>query len=65
MSVINKTRLTERYSAEFKAEVLNAMNRAQLPGPNTDPRNANFGVSIASTQVNYSRRVQMSAKFVF
>ncbi|HYP12773.1 MAG TPA: TonB-dependent receptor, partial [Bryobacteraceae bacterium] len=64
-SLIKNTRFTERYNVQFKAEFLNTMNRAQLPNPNTDPRNAQFGEIRATNQANYPRRVQRTAKFIF
>jgi hypothetical protein len=64
-SLIKNTRLTERYNIQFKAEFLNALNRAQLPAPNTDPRNALFGEIRANNQANYPRRIQLTAKFIF
>jgi hypothetical protein len=64
-SVIKNTRFTERFNAQFKAEFLNALNAVQFPGPNTDPRNAQFGQVNASTQANYPRRIQLTAKFIF
>ena len=44
---------------------VNALNRAQLPAPNTDPRNALFGEIRANNQANYPRRIQLTAKFIF
>ena len=41
------------------------MNRTQLPAPNTDPRNAQFGEIRDVNQANYPRRVQLTAKFLF
>jgi hypothetical protein len=64
-SLIKNTRFNERYNFQFKAEFLNALNRVQFPAPNTDPRNAQFGQINASTQANYSRRIQLTAKFIF
>ena len=65
-SLIKNTRFGERgYNFQFKAEFLNALNRAQLPAPNLDPRNAQFGQINASTQANYPRRIQLTAKFIF
>jgi hypothetical protein len=65
-SLIKNTRFGERgYNFQFKAEFLNTLNRTQLPAPNTDPRNAQFGVINASTQSNYPRRIQLTAKFIF
>jgi hypothetical protein len=64
-SLIKNTRINERYNFQFKAEFLNTLNRAQLPGPNTDPRNALFGEIRANNQSNYPRRIQLTAKFIF
>ena len=65
-SLIKNTRFGERgYNFQFKAEFLNTLNRTQLPSPNTDPRNAQFGTINASNQANYPRRVQLTAKFIF
>jgi hypothetical protein len=55
----------ERLNVQFKAEFLNSLNRAQLPAPNTDPRNALFGEIRANSQANHPRRVQSTAKFLF
>jgi hypothetical protein len=64
-SLIKNTRIQERFNLQFKAEFLNAMNRAQLPAPNTDPRNALFGQIRANNQANYPRRIQLTVKFLF
>jgi hypothetical protein len=67
-SLIKDTRFKERYTAQFKAEFLNAMNRAQFPAPpsaSLDPRNAQFGRIVANNQANYPRRIQLTAKFIF
>jgi hypothetical protein len=64
-SLIKNTRFKERYNFQFKAEFLNSLNRAQLPAPNTDPRNALFGEIRANNQANYPRRIQLTAKFLF
>ncbi|HET8550285.1 MAG TPA: carboxypeptidase-like regulatory domain-containing protein [Bryobacteraceae bacterium] len=65
-SLIKNTRFGERpYNLQFKAEFLNALNHVRFPAPNTDPRNAQFGQINASTQANYPRRIQLTAKFVF
>ncbi|MDX2153292.1 MAG: carboxypeptidase regulatory-like domain-containing protein [Bryobacteraceae bacterium] len=64
-SLIKNTVFGERYNFQFKAEFLNALNRAQLPAPNTDPRDARFGEIRANNQSNYPRRIQLTAKFIF
>ena len=64
-SLVKNTRVRERFNFQFKAEFLNALNRPQLPAPNLDPRNAQFGQINASTQANYPRRIQLTGKFIF
>ncbi|MBY0504753.1 MAG: carboxypeptidase-like regulatory domain-containing protein [Bryobacteraceae bacterium] len=64
-SLIKNTKVRERWNFQFKAEFLNTLNRTQLPAPNTDPRNAQFGEIRAVNQANYPRRVQLTAKFLF
>lgn len=66
-SLIKHTRFGQdgRFNAQFKAEFLNAMNRAQLPAPITDPRNVLFGEIRANNSANYSRRIQLTMKFLF
>lgn len=64
-SLIKNTRIREKWNFQFKAEFLNTMNRTQLPAPNTDPRNAQFGEIRAVNQSNYPRRIQLTAKFLF
>ncbi len=64
-SLIKNTSVKERWNFQFRAEFLNTMNRTQLPAPNTDPRNAQFGEIRAVNQANYPRRIQLTAKFIF
>lgn len=65
LSIIKNTRFKERYNFQFKAEFLNAMNHPLFAAPNTTPTAAAFGSSITSTQANYPRRTQLTAKFIF
>lgn len=64
-SFIKNTRIGERFNFQFTAGFLNSLNRAQLPAPNSDPRNALFGELRANYQANCLRRVQLAAKFFF
>jgi len=64
-SVIKNTRIAEGKDAQFKAEFLNAFNHPALPAPNISPTAVAFGTISASTQANYARRIQLSAKFLF
>ncbi len=66
LGIIKNTRIFgEKVNVQFRAEFLNALNRAQFPAPNTNPTVAQFGQAIASTQANYPRRTQLMARFVF
>jgi carboxypeptidase family protein/TonB-dependent receptor-like protein len=64
LSVIKNTLIAGK-TLQFRAEALNAFNHVLLPGPNTSPTAAAFGQISASTQDNYSRRVQAMVKFIF
>lgn len=65
LSVIKNTRIKERYNFQFKGEFLNAFNHPLFPAPNTTPTASAFGSAVASTQANYPRRTQLTAKFIF
>jgi hypothetical protein len=65
LSLIKNTRLAGEAVLQLRFEALNAFNHPLLPGPSTDPLAVAFGSIIASTQVNYSRRVQLMAKIIF
>ena len=65
LSLIKNTRLVRDALLQLRFEALNAFNHPLFPGPSTDPLAVAFGSIIASTQVNYSRRVQLMAKLIF
>jgi hypothetical protein len=72
LSVIKKTEIFENKNVEFRAEFLNAFNHPLFPVGNgndtgiiTNVTNASFGRTVASTQGNYARRIQMTLKFTF
>lgn len=65
LSLTKNTRVKERLNIQFKAEFLNAFNHPLFPAPNTTPTASQFGQAVASTQANYPRRTQMTAKFIF
>jgi hypothetical protein len=51
---------------ELRIDALNALNHPQfMAGVNLTPTAAAFGQVSSSTQQNYARRVQVSAKFTF
>lgn len=65
LSLTKNTRVRERLNIQFKAEFLNAFNHPLFPSPNTTPTSGAFGQAVASTQANYPRRTQLTAKFLF
>ncbi|MBN8731333.1 MAG: TonB-dependent receptor [Acidobacteria bacterium] len=65
LSLIKNTRFKESLNAQFKAEFLNAFNHPLFGAPNTNPAVVQFGTIQTSTQANYARRIQLTAKFIF
>lgn len=68
IGIIKKTRFGEGSKEfQYRAELLNAFNHPLLftTGVQLNPTQANFGQSTNQTQANYSRRVQMTFKFLF
>ncbi len=65
LSVIKNTRVAEGKDVQFRAEFLNAFNRALFPAPNTNPAVIQFATIQANTQANYARRIQLMLKFIF
>lgn len=63
LSVIKNTRIAEGKDLQIRIEALNAFNHPNFAAPNTNPTNTLFG-SVTSVQ-NYSRRLQLGARFVF
>jgi hypothetical protein len=60
---MKNTRINERYSIQFRAEFLNALNHANFAPPNTSPTSSAFGQVTA--QRGFPRRLQMTTKFIF
>lgn len=65
LSLIKNTRLVGNNTLQFRLEALNAFNHPMFPGPVVNPTQVAFGSINASTQLNYSRRVQAMVKFLF
>ena len=60
--------LKEQMRLQFRVEFLNAFNHPLLPGPNVSPTSSAFGTinsQSISNQLNYARRAQLAAKFLF
>ncbi|MPZ18518.1 MAG: hypothetical protein GEV06_11475 [Luteitalea sp.] len=65
LSLVKNTRIIGDKSLQIRLEALNALNHPLFPAPNISPTAAAFGSAVASTQDNYSRRVQVMVKFLF
>ncbi|MFL6465466.1 MAG: carboxypeptidase regulatory-like domain-containing protein [Bryobacteraceae bacterium] len=63
ISLFKNFAITERFNAEFRAEALNAFNSPQFPNPNTRYGSASFGT--ITSQVNFSRLLQLGVRFAF
>jgi hypothetical protein len=63
LSVLKNTAVAEGKELQFRFEFLNAMNHPNFGGPVTQPTSGTFG-QVTGVQ-NYSRRVQLTGKFVF
>ncbi|MBN9661893.1 MAG: TonB-dependent receptor [Acidobacteria bacterium] len=71
LALIKDTRIREGMNFQFRAEALNAFNHPYFPSPNMTVTTAQsagatgFGQINASTQDNYARRLQLTARFTF
>jgi hypothetical protein len=63
LSVLKNTAVAEGKELQFRFEFLNAMNHPNFGSPVTQPTSGTFG-QVSAVQ-NYSRRVQLTGKFVF
>ncbi len=63
LSVMKNTAIAEGKNLQIRFEFLNAMNHPNFAGPNTQPTSSTFG-TVTAVQ-NYSRRIQLTGKFVF
>ena len=62
-SLMKKTHITESKELEFRFELINATNTPNFAAPDTNPTSSTFGRTTALQ--NYSRRAQLTFKFVF
>jgi len=62
-SVMKNFSIKEVFTAQFRFEAFNTLNRAQFGGPNVNPTASPFG-TIAS-QANQPRRIQMALRLVW
>jgi hypothetical protein len=71
LSLVKNTAISETTRLQFRAEFINAFNRAWLANPNgtngldTTATSDTFGEINNSTGANYPRRIQLGLKFLF
>jgi hypothetical protein len=57
--------LRESMKIQLRVEFINAFNHPLFPGPTVNAGSAGFGAISTSNQLNYARRAQLAAKFIF
>ena len=57
--------LREAMKIQLRVEFINAFNHPLFPGPAVNAGSAGFGAISTSNQLNYARRAQLAAKFIF
>jgi hypothetical protein len=63
LSLFKNTRIAEKWTAQFRADALNALNHPWLGDPNMNIRNANFGQ--INSERSKPRVIQMTLKLIF
>ena len=63
LSMIKNTRLTERFTLQFRAEAINAFNHPQFTAPNTTPASTAFGT--VTGEFAWPRVIQFGLKVLF
>ena len=63
ISAVKNFRIRETATVQLRGELLNALNRSNLAGPNTDPTNALFGRITATN--GFPRQVHLGLKLIF
>jgi TonB dependent receptor len=63
LGFIKNVTFSDRLRSQFRVEVYNALNRANLAGPNTTPTNTAFGTITA--QNGLPRQIQLAARLTF
>jgi hypothetical protein len=63
LSMLKRTKITEKINSEFRGEFLNATNTPLFAGPNTDQYSTAFGTITAGR--GYARRVQLGIRIIY
>ncbi len=64
-SLFKNTRVTQTMNMQVRLEAFNVFNVRVYGGPNTDPRQGNFGIVDTASQVNFPRTLQLGVRFAF
>jgi hypothetical protein len=65
LSVIKNFDFGERVKLQFRAEAINALNKAHFSGPVLNPRDANFGRVTSTTSPTLPREFQLGLRLVY
>jgi hypothetical protein len=65
VSLIKNFEISERVKLQFRAEAINALNKAHFNGPVLNPRDANFGRVTNSDSPANPREFQLGLRLVF
>ncbi|HEU4432246.1 MAG TPA: carboxypeptidase regulatory-like domain-containing protein [Pyrinomonadaceae bacterium] len=57
--------LRESMKIQLRVEFINAFNHPLFPAPTVNAGSSGFGAIVTSNQLNYARRAQLAAKFIF
>jgi hypothetical protein len=63
LSLSKSTRIGERFRLQLRGEAFNAMNRAQMGGPNMTPSSGSYG--RVTSQANAPRSLQIGLRLEF
>ena len=63
LSASKTTQISERFSVQFRAEFINALNHPHFSTPQMDPTNAAFGQVTSTAQ--QPRNIQFGLRLVF
>jgi hypothetical protein len=63
ISIFKSISITEKFKGQFRAEALNAFNTPMFAAPNTSFGSSSFG--RITSQVNFSRMMQLGMRFFF
>ena len=63
VSIFKSFSILEKFKGQFRAEALNAMNTPMFAAPNTSFGSSSFG--RITSQVNFSRMMQLGLRFFF